>query len=250
MAVDMVNNAERTSALEAFLLGSVPYEDCLALQQRLVFEMSGRDDGQIGLLICEHPPVVSVGRQGSWAHFRCSRQELSRRGIDVHWVNRGGGCVLHAPGQLAIYPIVPLGWHEFTLGEYLDRLRSGIAGVLSELSIQATHQSNRHGLSTRNGHVMTVGVAAKHDTTYHGAYLNVDPPLRLLELVDSDPLAHSRPSSLAAQRRQKVKMTTVRESVIRNLSEAFGCDRYHLYTGHPLLRLPEPVRRGAAVHVG
>ncbi len=55
------------------------------------------------------------------------------RRLDVRWVNRGGGCVLHAPGQLAIYPIVPLAWHRWTVGEYLRRFRQALTQTLDEL---------------------------------------------------------------------------------------------------------------------
>ena len=100
---------------EAYLLGSVDFEACLALQQRLVYEAAGRDDGQITLLLCEHPLTITVGRQGSRADIRLGQSASWKAGGSrSRWVNRGGGCLVHAPGQLAIYPIVPLEPHGFT----------------------------------------------------------------------------------------------------------------------------------------
>lgn len=223
-------------ALEAHLLGCIEYDDCLALQQRLVYEQGGSNDGQIVLLICEHPNLITIGRHGSWDHVRCDRSELVSRQLPVRWINRGGGCILHTAGQVAVYPIVPLEWHGFTLGEYLQRLRHGIGQTLAELSVPTDESPMGAGLTTRNGQVAYLGVAVKNWVTYYGAYINVAPRMDLIRLVESDPWRRTRASCLAAERRQRIKMTAVREGLVRHLSAAFGCDRYHLYTGHPYLR--------------
>lgn len=222
-------------AMETFLLGQVDFDACLALQQRLVFESGGRADGQVSLLLCEHANTISVGRLGSRADIRVSPEELARRRWDVRWVNRGGGSVLHLPGQLAVYPIVPLDWHGFTVGDYLSRLQNGILATLADLGIAGQTRPGNQGIWGRTGQLATFGVAVKSWTTYFGATINVDPALRAFRGVNADPLGHSPTSSLAAEQRRPVKMTTVRATIIRHLATAFGCERYHLYTGHPLL---------------
>lgn len=58
----------------------------------------------------------------------------------------------------------------------------------------------------------------------------------LLRLVQRNPLEHTPAGSLSAERRGVVRMATVRAVLVRRLTEAFGCDRYHLYTGHPWLK--------------
>src|SRR5262245_29207576 len=107
--------------LQIYPLGMVDFEEMLALQRRLVFEVSG--DRSLGvLLICEHSPMISVGRQGSRTHIHFDQRELQLRGWDIRWVNRGGGCLLHMPGQWSIYPILPLDTLQIGLQKYLDRL--------------------------------------------------------------------------------------------------------------------------------
>src|SRR5688572_7460058 len=91
--------------VEAYLLGRIDFHACLTLQRRLVYETSGRRDGRISLILCEHPRSITVGRLGSWAHIRVDQRELESRQVPVHWTNRGGGCLVHLPGQLAVYPI-------------------------------------------------------------------------------------------------------------------------------------------------
>jgi lipoyl(octanoyl) transferase len=231
------STAEQPSpAMEVYLLGRIDYERCLRLQQQLVEQIAGRWDGQITLLLCEHPSVVTVGRGGSPAQIATDRQLLRTRQIEVRWVNRGGGCLVHCPGQLAIYPLVPLQWHGYSVGEFLQRVEVGIVETLDDLGIHGRTLPGRHGIWGRTGQLVALGAAVRHWVTYHGAFLNVSPPMGLFRLVESDPLGETHMSSLVAERCGPVKMTTVRATLVRHLAEALGCDRYHLYTGHPWLR--------------
>ena len=68
------------------LLGRVDFESVLALQQRLVFEAGESVGRQITVLICEHPEVLTIGRNGSRAHIRLSEQQLARRRLPIRWV--------------------------------------------------------------------------------------------------------------------------------------------------------------------
>jgi lipoyl(octanoyl) transferase len=234
MSKQTIHFERRKPVLEAYLLGLVEYEACLALQHRLVYEAGGCTDGQIALLLCEHPPLVTIGRQGSRLHLRADQRELASQRLAVRWVNRGGGCLVHAPGQLAIYPIVPLGWHGWKVGEFLDRLQAGLSRVLERLHIMPTTRPAAHGLWGRSGQLVAFGAAVKSWTTYHGAFVNVDTSPRLLRLVESDPLERTAMSSLAIERQQAVKMSHVRSLIVPHLAAAFGCEQYHVYSRHPL----------------
>ena len=237
---------DRTSpALAAYLLGTLDFEICLALQQRLVYEAGGRQDGQISLLICEHLPAITVGRQGSRCDIRFGPRALTSEGLAVRWINRGGGSLVHAPGQLAIYPIVPLAWQGWSVGDYLGRLQNGIAAALAELGFHGQPSDGRWGLWGRSGQIVALGVAVKNWTTYYGAYVNVSPARRLLSAVASDAKRRAAMSSLAIERQQPVKMSRVREGLVRHLAAAFDSPRYHLHTGHALLA-PAPARHGTS----
>jgi lipoyl(octanoyl) transferase len=242
MSTTRQETEQHSPAVETFLLGQVEFGRCLELQRRLIEEISGREDGQIVLLLCEHPPLITVGRGGSPGEIAAGSRLLRSRQIQLRWVNRGGGCLLHCPGQLAIYPLVPLRWHGFSVGEYLQRLQAGLLETLDELGIRGHTPPGRCGVWGRTGQLAALGVAVRNWVTYYGAYLNVCPPMGLFRLVESDPVGQTRMSCLVAERRGPVRMTTVRAVLVRHLTAAFGCDRYHLYTGHPLLR-DDPGRR-------
>ena len=81
--------------------------------------------------------------------------------------------------------------------------------------------------------------AVRNWVTCHGAFINVCPPMGLFRLVQPDREKSNRISCLMAERRQPSKMTALRAALVRQLTESFGCTRYHLYTGHPLLRRVE-----------
>jgi len=235
---------EPSPAVEVYLLGRIDFGRCLDFQQRLVRQIADRGDGQITLLLCEHPQVITVGRGGSAGDIALESNLLRSRQIEVRWVNRGGGSLLHCIGQLAIYPLVPLRWHGFSVGEYLARFQAGIVESLDDLCIPGRTLPGRYGIWGRTGQLAAFGVAVRHWVSYYGAYLNVCPPMGLFRLVESDTAEHTRMSCLVAERGGPVRMTTVRATLVGRLTAAFGCDRYHLYTGHPLLRETSGRRAG------
>ncbi len=236
MSTTPFETEQQSPAVETFLLGRIGFERCLKLQRRLVEQVGTRDDGQIVVLICEHPPIITVGRGGSPGDVALHSRTLRERQIEVRWVNRGGGCMVHCPGQLAVYPIVPLRWHEFSVGEYLQRFQAGLMETLDTLNIPGTAPPGRIGVWGRTGQLAAVGVAVRNWVTYYGAYLNVSPPMGLFRLVDTDPDGQTAMSCLLAERRGSARMTAVRATLVGHLAEAFGCERYHLHTGHPWLR--------------
>lgn len=245
------NPLDASAAFSVHLLGTLDYSQCLALQERLVYETSGRRDGQITLLVVEHPPLVTLGRQGSLGHIHWP--DAPRRdepAIEQKWVARGGGAMLHAPGQVALYPIVPLAWHGWRVGDYLRRLQTGLAGALAELGVTTEGLPDRFGLWGRSGQVVAIGIAVKLGIALHGAWVNVDPPLRQFRAVQVDP-EDSRPmGSLAADLNRPVRMPAVREALFRHLAEALECARVHVFSGHPLLAAQRPSAGELARRVG
>ena len=88
-------------------LGRVAYADGLAIQARVV---AARKVGRIGdvLLLLEHEPVITLGRNASRKNVLVSDAWLAARGVELYEVNRGGDVTYHGPGQLVGYPIVDL----------------------------------------------------------------------------------------------------------------------------------------------
>lgn len=242
LMTDLQHPCERREAMAEFrLLGRVSFEAAAALQSRLVYEAGGLAEPRIVVLMCEHPDLITVGRAGSRGHVRFSSDQLKHEQLRLRWIGRGGGCVLHTPGQLAVYPIVPLSLLGWTVGEYLRRLQRGLVDGLAELSIRGETHAGTFGVWGRSGLLANVGVAVRGGIAFHGAFINVNPAMRRYAFVDVFP-PHPDPDSgksvmgcLLAERQAAVRMTGVRAALVNTLSAAFECERYHLFTGHPWL---------------
>ncbi len=168
--------------LEVYMLGLVDFSEVQQLQRRLVYEL-GEQPGAV-LVLCEHPPTISVGRSGSRVHIAPDDDELRAMDIKVHWVNRGGGCVFHLPGQLAAYLALPLETFGLSLQDYLDRLHTAILLVMEEFDLTGTLRPDLPGVFSGEMRIATVGVAVTRWIAYHGLTLNVGPYLELFDVLD------------------------------------------------------------------
>jgi lipoyl(octanoyl) transferase len=155
--------------------------------------------------------------------------------MEVRWISRGGGCVVHALGQLAIYPIIPLARIGLGLAEYRARLEESIVAACREHRVPAWRRADAPGVWCRQGQVGQLGIAVRSWVAYHGLFLNVCPAMEVVRLARpadaNEPIA-----SLAVERVRPTSMHSVRESVVRHLAVNLGYEKFHLYTGHPLLR--------------
>jgi lipoyl(octanoyl) transferase len=231
------------SSLEVYLLGLVELDDALALQRRLIYEVGEADRGG-ALILCEHPPIITVGRSGSRRHIRPDDRELAAAGIPTRWVARGGGCVFHLPGQLCGYVILPLQRLGLNLQEYLDRLHASLVRVLAEFDLAGELRPEAPGVFLGQARVASVGVSVHRWITGYGFTLNVGPYLAAFHLLDEPGLGSQplRQTSMESRRQRPAPMAKVREALIREIESAFGLSWHHLYTDHPM------VRRSARAH--
>jgi lipoyl(octanoyl) transferase len=229
--------------LEVYLLGTVDFDEVQTLQRRLVYDLGERPGA--ALVLCEHPPTISVGRSGSRAHIRADDDELRSMDLPVRWVNRGGGCVLHLPGQLVAYLILPLPSFGLDVKRYVDGLHRLLIDVLAEFDLTGSTRSGSPGvfLGTGPSRVATVGVAVGRWIASHGFTLNVGSYLGPFRLIDEPTIPTIRATSMEAWRQRPTPMAKVREALIRRVETVFGVEQHHIYTSHPL------IRRKASVHV-
>ncbi|MEE3372987.1 MAG: hypothetical protein VX346_26880 [Planctomycetota bacterium] len=229
----------RDISVHAHLLGKVAFADCQRLQDRLEFEAVDNQSFRITVLLAEHSPLITVGRNGSRGHVLLTDQQLRREQLELRWVSRGGGCVLHSHGQIAVYVICHVGRLGWSVGNYLSRVRRALVRTCEQFRIQILARPERgFGVWARSGQIATLGVAIRRDVTSYGAFLNVNPPMRLFSFVRPAVPMHdlTSQSSLMSERRQGVKMTAVRVELVEQLSHVFGSEQCHLQTGHPYLR--------------
>ena len=175
-------------------LGRVPYRDAWQLQQRLAQQ---RADDSIGdqLLLLEHPPVLTLGRQADEAHVRASPAELAARGIEVIRVERGGEVTYHGPGQLVAYPIVALGRRGLLLRPFVRALEGAMVETCAALGVPAGRRRGTPaaGWTPRaraRARSAPSGIRVERGVSYHGIALNVTADLADFALID--PCGHAR----------------------------------------------------------
>jgi lipoyl(octanoyl) transferase len=222
------------TTLQVYLLGLVDFDTALALQRRLVYELS-EDRGRAALVLCQHPPLITVGRHGSFRHILCEPDEMRSRRWRVRWVNRGGGCWLHGPGQLAIYPILPLDRLGLDLHNYLQRLQEVLVALLGDFLVEADIRPHQAGVWVGARPVAAVGLAVRDWLTYYGAALNVNPALEPFQLVRCGSAAEPPMTSLERERKAPTNPALVRQRLIEHFSTRFGFAQTHVFTDHPML---------------
>ena len=230
---DLTVPAEETT-LQVYLLGEVDFEAGLRFQRRLQYEISG-DRRHTALVLCEHPPLITVGRQGSRAHILCESQELRSRRWQVRWVNRGGGALLHLPGQVAMYPIVPLDHFGLGLEDYLRRLYLVGLSLLADFDIEGIIHPQLPGIQVGNRLIGAAGVAVRDWVATFGLYLNLNPALDLFRQVRWGSEREPPMTSLERERRGRVRPAFVRQRLVEHFANHFACGRLALFTDHPTL---------------
>jgi len=147
--------------------GTVPYAEALDWQRELAEDrIAGRLPHDV-LLLLEHPPVVTLGRNSQPRHV------LQPAGIDVFEVERGGDVTFHGPGQLVGYPILDLRAYKQDLHWYLRTLEQALIEALDVLGILAERNPGFTGVWTRGKKIASIGIHVKQWVTWHGFALNV-----------------------------------------------------------------------------
>jgi lipoyl(octanoyl) transferase len=161
-------------------LGTLPYAEALALQQRRVEERrAGR--AVDALLLLEHPPVITLGRSARRENLLASPAELADRGIAVHEVARGGDVTYHGPGQLVGYLVLDLEARGAAdVHRYLRSVEDTLIEALAVLGVAGEALAGMTGVFVRapaggaRRKLASIGVGLRGWVTCHGFALNVD----------------------------------------------------------------------------
>jgi lipoyl(octanoyl) transferase len=238
-------------------LGTVEYATGLRLQEQLV---ALRKEARIGdaLLLLEHAPVITLGRNAHSGNILASPELLAKRGVELFECNRGGDVTFHGPGQLVAYPIFDLrgfpsqspnrnymGVIEFVrnLEEVLIRTCaefgiptkriSGLTGVwtgsppaLSSRAEQddslANHPAQSRDLLLPEAKIAALGVHISRGITSHGIALNVNTDLSFFNLIVPCGITSKPVTSIAKELSREVPMQDVAHVLARNFGEVFA----------------------------
>ncbi|WP_400192515.1 lipoyl(octanoyl) transferase LipB [Hymenobacter sp. B81] len=136
------------------------------------------------LLLCEHPPVYTLGKSGKPEHLLLDEAGLAAHGATFHRINRGGDITFHGPGQLVGYPILDLENFRADIHWYLRTLEEAIIQTLAGYGLNAGRIAGLTGVwldyeegAANPRKICAMGVKCSRWVTMHGFALNVNTDL-------------------------------------------------------------------------
>ncbi len=169
---------------EAYLIknGRTPYGRVLKLQRRWARAMA-QDLIRPLLWIGRHPAVVTIGKRGDEKELHFSPEDLTRQGVGVFNIERGGLATVHGPGQLVAYPIWPFKAISLGVRKFVWLLEEAMIQTLAQLGVQGNRSEVNPGAWAGKDKIGFVGLAIKHGVVFHGLSLNLNLDLHLFELI-------------------------------------------------------------------
>ena len=206
-------------------LGLIGYEAAWALQRRVVAARKLALVPDV-VLLCEHPHVITLGRNGRREHLLASEQVLRQMGVEFQVTNRGGDITYHGPGQLVAYPILNLAEIRRDVGWYVRQLEEAMIRTSAEFGVVAERREGRTGVwvgaAGLEEKLGAIGVHISRWVTSHGLAYNVTTDLRYFDLIVPCGIADRRATSLEKLLGRRVEMGGVSEQLARHLGGCIG----------------------------
>lgn len=174
------------------------------------------------LVLVEHEPVITLGRQGDLANMLLSEELLAKRGVDFHRVERGGDVTFHGPGQLVGYPIIDLRARGISVRELMRGLEEALIRTVAEYGISAGRQEGLTGVWMGDNKLAALGVAVRNGISFHGFALNVATDLRFFEMIVPCGITDKRVASISSVTGNNISIDDVLRHVLQHFVAVFG----------------------------
>ncbi|MGH9692448.1 MAG: lipoyl(octanoyl) transferase LipB [Candidatus Acidiferrales bacterium] len=215
-------------------LGMFAYAPAFDLQRRLVEARKARAIPDV-LLLCEHPHVITLGRNGKREHLRAGERLMEQMRVEFQPTDRGGDITYHGPGQIVGYPILDLAEHRRDVRWYVGELEEVMIRATADYGIRGRRVEDRHGvwIDTSQGEekLAALGVHLSRWVSSHGFAYNVSTDLRYFDLIVPCGIPGKRATSIERLLGRAVAIEGVRARLVAHFAERFE-------------RAMEPVSRG------
>jgi len=233
-------------------LGRVPYSIANALQSTLLdLRKAGRIENT--LLLLEHPPVITLGRNARLENVLASPESLAQRGVELHEIDRGGDVTYHGPGQLIAYPIFDLRSFDPKVGavEFVRRLEEVLIRICGDYTISTQRIKGLTGVWTYaksnrpEAKIAAIGVHISRGVTTHGFALNVSTELDAFSLIVPCGITDKPVTSIERETGRELPLEEVATSASRNFGRVFNSQMLWLESIEDLLSssAPEPANQ-------
>jgi lipoate-protein ligase B len=215
-------------------LGLVPYAQASEWQRRAV---AARKAGAIAdlLLLCEHPHVITLGRNGREEHLLASSRVLRQMSVEFHSTDRGGDITYHGPGQLVGYPILDLKVIRRDVGWYVRQLEEVLIRTAADFGVAGRREPGMTGVWVETSSIpeklAAIGVHLSRWVTSHGFAFNVATDLRYFDLIVPCGIAGRKATSLERVLARPVNMEEVKRTLGAAFAEVFECSQAPMSLG-------------------
>jgi lipoyl(octanoyl) transferase len=210
-------------------LGLIGFADAFALQKGLVAARKADAIGDV-LLLCEHPHVITLGRNGSREHLLASERVLRQKGVEFHSTNRGGDITYHGPGQIVGYPVLNLSTIRRDVVWYVRMLEEVMIRTCGDFGVTARRESGKTGVwiplesNRETEKVGAIGVHISRWVTSHGFAFNVSTDLRFFDLIVPCGIAGRAATSLEKVLGRRADRSEVAPKLSKHFGDVFGLE--------------------------
>lgn len=176
------------------------------------------------IVLCEHPPVYTLGRSGKENNMLVGEEQLRRIGATLYHIDRGGDITFHGPGQIVCYPILNL--EDFSLGlrEYIYILEEAVIRTCASYGIQAERLEKATGVwldahTPQARKICAIGVRSSHFVTMHGLAFNINTDLRYFSYINPCGFVDKGVTSMQKELRKEIDMEEVKRIFCKTLLE-------------------------------
>src|SRR5690348_3173387 len=208
-------------------LGLLGYAEAYALQKRIVVARKA-DAIEDVVLLCDHPHVITQGRNGKREHLLVGEHVLRQKGVEFYETSRGGDITYHGPGQIVGYPILNLGEIRRDVVWYVRMLEEAMIRATAEFGVTAKRVAGKTGIWVESGSTEeklgAIGVHISRWITSHGFAYNVSTDLRFFDLIVPCGIADRKATSLEKVLGRAVEESEVAPRLAKHLGELFSLE--------------------------
>ncbi len=199
-----------------------PYAEAQSLQAGLAAARRERRLRHDLLILLEHPPVFTLGRNGGRENLTVSDAFLAQAGVEVVASERGGNITYHGPGQLVGYPIVDLQASRRGVADYVRDLESVMLAVAAVFDVTAGRNARNSGVWVDDRKLGSIGLCLRRGVTFHGFALNANNTLEPFDWINPCGMADVRMTSLSRERGRDVDARKLHPATRKAVEAVFG----------------------------
>lgn len=186
--------------------------------------------GKHYVLLCEHEPVITLGRNGSMKNLNVKQDVLNEKQISFFKINRGGDITFHGPGQLVGYPILDLDYFFTDIGKYLRLLEESVILTCKDYGIEAGRSKGETGVwidaekISGARKICAIGIRCSRWVTMHGFAFNINTDLNYFNYIIPCGISGKSVTSLQKELKREIPFGEVKAKWLKHFSDVFDAE--------------------------